>query len=106
MKAEFFTRDAFFDRLRIEKGVAAAEKGMTEKMETVYLTIGSVTHAIMGRDLLRARRITARVVKTPPGMDKKGCGYSLLAQEKVSREAVQILKDDGITVTGVYRGRF
>ncbi|MGI6270581.1 MAG: DUF3343 domain-containing protein [Candidatus Howiella sp.] len=75
-------------------------------MEKYYLTIGSVTHAIMGRDLLRTRKITAKVVKTPPGMDKKGCGYSLLVQGDASREAVQVLENGGIAVTGVYRGRF
>lgn len=75
-------------------------------MEKVYLTIGSVTHAIMGRDLLRAQNVSARVVKTPPGMDKKGCGYSLLVSGNDSREAVRILEDGGIAVTGVYRGRF
>lgn len=73
-------------------------------MNKYYLIIGSVTHAIMARDLLRAHGINARSVRTPAGMDKKGCGYSILLNGQPD-EAVRILESGGIRVTSVVKER-
>lgn len=73
-------------------------------MEKYFLTVGSVTHAIMARDTLRLNGIPAKTVKTPAGLDKKGCGYSLMINGN-PEEAVRIVGDSGIRVTGVFKER-
>lgn len=75
------------------------------KLEKYYLTIGSVTKAIMARDLLRKNGISAQAAKTPSGYSKDGCGYSVVIHGNPNA-AADILSQNNITVTGVIKGRF
>lgn len=73
-------------------------------MEKYYLTIGSVTRAIMARDILRKNGINASTAKTPAGLSKSGCGYSVVVFGSPTR-SVEILSNNNIKVTGVFKGR-
>lgn len=74
-------------------------------MEKTYLTIGTVTRAMMARDVLRAKGIDATAAKTPAGLSSMGCSYSVVVRGDVTR-AREILASNNIKVTGVYKGRY
>ena len=73
-------------------------------MEKYYLTIGTVTRAMMARDVLRGHGIEANAVKTPTGMTGMGCSYSVVVRGDPAR-AAELLAAENIKVTGAYRGR-
>lgn len=73
-------------------------------MEKYYLTIGTVTKAMMARDALRRHGIEATAAKTPTGMTGRGCSYSVVVRGDPAR-AAELLAGENIKVTGVYRGR-
>lgn len=68
-------------------------------MENNLIMFSSVTLAIRSRDLLRENGIDARMVRTPSGLRKRSCGYSLLVVNEFSK-ALNILGSNGIAVLG------
>lgn len=75
-------------------------------MEKIYLTIGTVTRAMLARDVLREKGIDAAAAKTPAGLSRMGCSYSVVVRGDAVTRTKEILADRGIQVTGVYKGRF
>jgi hypothetical protein len=51
------------------------------------------------RDLLKKERINARLIRTPSGLRKKSCGYSLLVTEDFDK-ALKLIQSNGIPVIG------
>jgi len=70
-------------------------------MKKNYLVIGTVTHASMGRDLLRKSGFNASVHHTPSMTELNGCSYSIVVVGDVDR-AVRILRSGGIKVLAVH----
>lgn len=63
------------------------------------IMVGSITHAIRGRDLLREKGFKAYIEKTPGRLDSAGCGYSISFVENPEL-ALQIITSAGIKVLG------
>ena len=69
-------------------------------MSKHYLTIGSVTKANMAVDILRGAGIMGKIIKTPLGQSKQGCGYSIVVSSDPER-AAGIIERGGVRVTGI-----
>lgn len=61
-------------------------------MDTVLLTVGSITLAQRARDLLNARGISARLVRS----QSAGCSYGVRVQSLYREEARTLLRNAGI----------
>ena len=70
------------------------------KMDMPFLIISSITHALMGRDILRGKGMRAYVQKTPREVDRSGCSYSIFVDQDSLEEAEQLLKSQGVRVIG------
>lgn len=64
-------------------------------MQQYLLVMGSITHAIRGRDLLRAKGYQVYMERTPNQMDRLGCSYSLRLTGDVTG-AQQLLEQAGV----------
>lgn len=56
-----------------------------------FVTVGSITYAIKGRDILMNNGIKAYIERTPKGYNDTGCGYSIYfkADEQVATDMLQ-----------------
>lgn len=69
-------------------------------MQRKIVSVGSITFAIKGRDLLRKYGIKAYIErKTNPNGDT-GCGYVIVAEGN-GNQIVKLLKDAGIKILDV-----
>lgn len=59
----------------------------------------SMTSVLKGREALRRRGITSRVIRTPSGLRRGSCGYSLLIRRRFD-EALRIIEDAHIPTAG------
>ena len=64
-------------------------------MQQYLLVMGSITHAIRGRDILRAKGFQVYMERTPNQMDRLGCSYSLRVTGDGDK-ARQILEQAGV----------
>ncbi len=68
-------------------------------MEKSLLLVGSVTHALAGRELLSQRGIAGSVLRVPR-TSRTGCGYALTVPPP-GAAAAQVLEEGGIRVLGI-----
>lgn len=73
-------------------------------MEKRILTIGSMTHAIKGQELLLRAGIGAQVKKLSPQKDTNGCSQGIEIHRTDLDNALDILSEYGIRVTHVRGG--
>lgn len=64
-------------------------------MQHYLFVMGSITHAIRGRDVLRAKGYRVFMERTPSQIDRLGCSYSLHLTGDADA-ARQILEQAGI----------
>ena len=62
-------------------------------MKQYVLVMGSITHAMRGRDLLRAKGYQAYMQRSSGQIDRLGCSYSL--QVKGELEDIQRVLEQG-----------
>ncbi len=60
-------------------------------MKNHYITTGTVTYAIKGRDLLRNYGIKANIERKREGLGSAGCGYNIVVYGDLDK-ALSILK--------------
>ncbi len=70
-------------------------------MQNYYVTTGTVTYAIKGRDILRKYGIKASVARKSKGVGSSGCGYNIVI-ENGDEKALSILKASGIKILEIY----
>ena len=63
------------------------------------IKLSSVTQAMRARDILKSRGITAKVMRIPASNGRGSCSYGLKINSRLT-EAVQILRDNNIKVSG------
>lgn len=63
------------------------------------ITVGSVTYAMKGRDLLQRNGYKAYLTRNPHPQEDEGCGYVIYVNN-IDRRCFDILKRNGIRVTG------
>lgn len=67
------------------------------------IVIGSITYAMKAKSILSSHGFNANIVRTPKGSKVGGCGYSIYVKDKID-EAIEILNEHGIRVTGKLDG--
>lgn len=68
-------------------------------MNNYYIKVGSVTHAMKGRDVLNSKGYRAVVRRTlKPYGSNEGCGYSIYIDKDIER-AVQELREKNVKFT-------
>lgn len=72
-------------------------------MEKQLITVGSVTYAMKGKEILLRHGIRAFVEKTPKRAGNSGCGYGISVAGDIQRAAA-ILTQNGIRVTAISDG--
>lgn len=66
-----------------------------------YITVGTVTHAIKGRDILRKNGFRVSVKKASSDVTGTGCAYTVVLENGNVNEAVRILHKNGIIIKSV-----
>lgn len=66
-------------------------------MNTTTLTVGSVTYAIKVRKLLERAGVKSKLIKVDSSKSKSGCTYGIQLQSALFYDAVNILKNNGIS---------
>lgn len=66
------------------------------------ITFRSITRAQRGEELLEQIGIRCRMQRTPAILAQQGCGYVLQVSAAQLREAVEALRQNGITFGRVY----
>lgn len=61
-----------------------------------FVITGSVTYAIMGKDLLNNNNIYAKI-KRQPSNNRRGCGYGIIT----TKQGVELLKANGIKILDI-----
>lgn len=72
-------------------------------MQKKGLKVGSVTLAIKGRELLQRNGYKAYLARNPYPVKGEGCGYLIYTEGNTER-AIEILRNNGIRVTGTADG--
>ena len=65
-----------------------------------YLTIGSITKANMASDALKKSGVRHKIIKTPLGIQRQGCGYSIALISDPEMAAAAIERAD-VRVTSI-----
>lgn len=73
-------------------------------MKKQLIMVSSITYAIKGRELLRAKGYRAYIERTPGNLDTAGCGYRIYVNGDADA-AEQILRDAGIKILGRSGGK-
>ena len=71
-------------------------------MEFVLLMAGTITHAQRMAALLESAGVHAAVIRTPSGLDQRGCGYSVRIDRRGLGHALESLRHRGIIPRGIY----
>lgn len=69
-------------------------------MERNIISIGTVTYALKGRDLLRKLGFKAYVQRNSSDIGKYGCGYSIVAVGDIDKIA-DALTENGIRILNI-----
>ena len=67
------------------------------KMKGYSIITGSITYALKGRDILRAKGFRATVGRVTPSKASSGCGYAIFLDGDI-RAALLILQKAGIKI--------
>lgn len=70
-----------------------------DNLSKYYIKIGSVTHAMKGRDILNSEGYRALVRRNSNPGKKDGCGYAIYLDGDLEN-AVSVLKSRNVNVTG------
>ena len=65
-------------------------------MNTIIITVSSVTYALKAKKLLERERIKATLIKNDSSTNQKGCTYGVRIDASYLYDAVAILKSKGI----------
>lgn len=76
-----------------------ATKELTKHMDVIFV-LSSVTYAMKGRDLLKAKGIPSLLTRSSAIRKVRGCGYGLQVQEAFRNKAEALLKQNGIAILG------
>ena len=68
-------------------------------MENNLILFNSVTTAMRAREILKKYGVFGKIVRTPLGINKKSCEYSLYVNKNFAR-ALQILSENSIGYIG------
>ena len=71
-------------------------------MKFYYITFRSVTYAQRGERLLQKGQIRCSLMRTPRWMEEQGCGYALKIWTKDILPAVELLREQGVTMRRIY----
>ena len=74
------------------------EKG--ETMDKNLITFDNMTRLLRAREILRKNGIYSQTVRTPAGVNKGSCGYSLKVRDNYEK-AFELIKNSGIRIVGV-----
>ena len=66
-------------------------------MKKALFTLGSITYAMKGRDLLSSRGIKSEIHRAPSGKAHSGCGYGLIIYGD-AESAANILSQSQVNV--------
>lgn len=72
-------------------------------MDNCMITFRSVTPAQRGETVLRREGIACTLSRTPRVLAEQGCGYSIRLRCSQLPQAVEILRQKGITYRKTYR---
>ncbi len=69
----------------------------------MYIVIGSVTSAVRLKRLLEsATGFPCEVVHTPPGLNKGGCSYTVIADDRLKSDIRAFCARKDISIKGIY----
>ena len=71
-------------------------------MRVFFITFRSVTFAQRGERVLQAGRIRCTLQRTPRWMEEQGCGYALKLWTSDAIPAVDLLRENQISLRRVY----
>ncbi len=71
-------------------------------MKFYYITFRSVTYAQKGEKLLARAGIRCTLQRTPRWMEEQGCGYALKLWTKDVTPAMDVLRQNGVSLRRVY----
>lgn len=71
-------------------------------MNVYYITFRSVTFAQRGEEILRRGGISSVLQRTPRWMEEQGCGYALKLWTSDVIPAVDLLRENQISLRRVY----
>ena len=72
-------------------------------MYECYITFETMTAGQRAEHLLRQNGVPARLVRTPQVIAQRGCGASVVVEERHLTQAVQYLRQRQAPMRGVYR---
>lgn len=72
-------------------------------MKSYFITFRSVTPAQRGENTLRRAGMECSVQRTPRFLAEKGCGYCLRFHQREVPRAVEILRQNQVPFSKVYR---
>ena len=70
-------------------------------MKRFNITVGSVTQALKGRDILRKNGFRVSIKKSSTDDTSMGCAYNIVIEDNDPNKAVRILHKNGIIVKSV-----
>ena len=70
-----------------------------ENMNPYLILFHSMTSVLKGREALRRRGISSRVIRTPAQLRRRSCGYSLRVRVNPD-EALDIIHNAGVQTVG------
>lgn len=71
-------------------------------MRSYYITFRSVTLAQRGERALRRGGVDCALQRTPRWMEERGCGYCLRLRPQDALNAVELLRQGGVTFSRVF----
>lgn len=71
-------------------------------MKHCMITFRSVTPAQRAEGILRRAQIWCLLGRTPRWMEEQGCGYSLRVRQKDVSAAVQLLRENSVSLRKIY----
>lgn len=73
-------------------------------MERIVVVFGSITSATgVRKQLLNKYNIESKIVQTPKNLSLNGCSYCLVTSYSALKKVVNIAKDNGVSIKGMYR---
>ena len=69
-------------------------------MRKFFVTTGTITYAIKGRDLLRSNGFDVKIERKSSGLGSTGCGYNIVLTGDIDG-ALSILKNAGVKILAV-----
>lgn len=71
-------------------------------MNRDFITFRSITPAQQAQRVLRRAGVDAVLSRTPRALEQLGCGYCLRLRPEHTRQALQLLQQDGVQFRKIY----